>query len=164
MALLKCKECGGSVSSEAKACPSCGVQPSKPMGRLKVLFIGACVIAIGSAVLTPSTPVAAPKVLTTEEIAYNAKLEAQHESRFNLALLWSRAVKSSMRDPDSLQWEAVTVNEDASVACFKYRAKNGFGGFGEEFTVISNSRATKTVADWNRYCTKSMYNLKAAAV
>ena len=29
MALVKCHECGGSVSTEAKACPQCGVKPKK---------------------------------------------------------------------------------------------------------------------------------------
>lgn len=29
MALVKCKECGGQVSTSAKACPSCGAKPPK---------------------------------------------------------------------------------------------------------------------------------------
>ncbi|SEN54749.1 zinc-ribbon domain-containing protein [Duganella sp. CF517] len=43
MALVKCKECGTEVSTEAKACPKCGAKPPKKVGLLgwiAVLFVG----------------------------------------------------------------------------------------------------------------------------
>lgn len=43
MALVKCKECGSDVSTEAKACPKCGAKPPKKVGLLgwiAVLFVG----------------------------------------------------------------------------------------------------------------------------
>lgn len=39
MALGKCKECGGQVSSNAKACPSCGAKVKKKAGVLAWLFV-----------------------------------------------------------------------------------------------------------------------------
>lgn len=46
MALVKCKECGSEVSTEAKACPKCGAKPPKKVGLLgwiAVLFVGVVV-------------------------------------------------------------------------------------------------------------------------
>lgn len=42
MALTKCKECGGQVSTKAKTCPSCGASPKKPLTM--VAFIGYAVL------------------------------------------------------------------------------------------------------------------------
>jgi hypothetical protein len=39
MALTKCHECGHDVSTQAKACPTCGAQPKKPSGARFVLFL-----------------------------------------------------------------------------------------------------------------------------
>ena len=43
MALQKCRECGEQVSSQAKACPSCGAKPKKRIGLggiVLVAFLG----------------------------------------------------------------------------------------------------------------------------
>ena len=39
MALTKCHECGHDVSTQAKACPTCGAQPKQPSGARFVLFL-----------------------------------------------------------------------------------------------------------------------------
>lgn len=39
MALMKCKECGGSVSSKAKTCPTCGAKVPKKVGLLGWLLV-----------------------------------------------------------------------------------------------------------------------------
>lgn len=49
MAMIKCKECGGEVSSKAEACPKCGVRlKAKPSGCIVGFFklIGGIVGAI----------------------------------------------------------------------------------------------------------------------
>lgn len=49
MAMIKCKECGGEVSSKADACPKCGVRlKAKPSGCIVGFFklIGGMVGAI----------------------------------------------------------------------------------------------------------------------
>lgn len=38
MALMKCHECGGDVSSEAKTCPKCGVVPRSKSNKLQTVF------------------------------------------------------------------------------------------------------------------------------
>ena len=39
MALVKCKECGNKISSEAKQCPKCGYKKKKIIGFWGVIFI-----------------------------------------------------------------------------------------------------------------------------
>jgi hypothetical protein len=39
MALMKCKECGHDVSTQAKVCPTCGAQIKKPSGTGLALFL-----------------------------------------------------------------------------------------------------------------------------
>lgn len=46
MALGKCKECGAQVSSNAKACPSCGAKVKKKAGLLAWLFVIVIVLPI----------------------------------------------------------------------------------------------------------------------
>jgi hypothetical protein len=58
MALIKCKECGHDVSTQAKACPGCGAQVKKPSGARLGLFLVAVIgvfALIGIAVRNPST-------------------------------------------------------------------------------------------------------------
>lgn len=38
MTLVACKECGGSVSTKAKACPSCGAEIRSPKSLVKQLL------------------------------------------------------------------------------------------------------------------------------
>lgn len=39
VALVKCKECGGQVSTKAEACPACGAKQKKPVGCLGWAFV-----------------------------------------------------------------------------------------------------------------------------
>jgi hypothetical protein len=52
MALTKCAECGGQVSTEAASCPHCGAVQKKRVGAVGRVFAGGClagivIIAIG---------------------------------------------------------------------------------------------------------------------
>lgn len=61
MAMIKCKECEGSVSSDATACPQCG-KPIKKMSTLKKVGIGFgglfVLTGIMNAARPPHTPAA----------------------------------------------------------------------------------------------------------
>ena len=161
MALLKCKECKASVSSDAKACPGCGAAPPKSMSRLQVLFVGACLIGIAAAVSqqSNSTPTPAAKSLTADEVAYKAKEAAfevaeaakEKERAGFAARSVAAAVMSALRDPDSAKFTYVGVNDAATVACLQYRARNGLGGMNQDIAVIANNKATSKAADWERY-------------
>ena len=54
MALVKCKECGGSVSTDAFACPSCGAKPLKKMGFIAKTFLALLGLAFFMALISPN--------------------------------------------------------------------------------------------------------------
>lgn len=76
----------------------------------------------------------------------------------------TRQLKSSMRDPDSVQWHAVAANTDGSVLCIDYGGRNGFGGITREQVVITDYTIHKDDAAWNKHCTKPpLFDLKGFA-
>lgn len=157
----KCRECGKEVSTEAKACPHCGAK--KPVPK-KVGPIGtAIVVLIGLVIFWPflsgdagtSAPPPAP---TPEQVAAKAKRDAT----FNQTVAAAKAVKQALRDPDSLTWESIRANDDASVICLEYRAKNGFGGMNREFAVFVKGKASQKPEMWNKHCTQPLTDLSRA--
>jgi hypothetical protein len=78
MALVKCHECGQDVSTQAKACPTCGAQVKKPSGARLALFLLVVLGVFGLIALAtrdPSVrdqprqpPPSAPAPLTPEQI------------------------------------------------------------------------------------------------
>lgn len=54
MALVKCKECGVSVSTDAVSCPSCGAKPPKKMGFIAKSFLALFGVAILMALISPN--------------------------------------------------------------------------------------------------------------
>lgn len=49
MAIAKCKECGGEMSTKAGACPKCGAKLKRPLGCIQlilVMFLGFVVLAL----------------------------------------------------------------------------------------------------------------------
>lgn len=163
MALKACKECGHQVSTEAKSCPQCGAKapPGKRMGVLGMVFVGVMSFGIlgafmGSRDGSSKSP-AVPAIKTQEQVE-----KGKDEARFSFAFDSAVAIKKAMRDPDSLKWEYIGVNDDASVACIKYRAKNGFGGMNAEIAVVVKNEITQKAADWDKNCAKGLRNYTAA--
>lgn len=160
MAIGKCRECGAEVSDQAKACPKCGV--SRPVRKTsKLTWLAALVIAPVVAMtiieFEPS-PVAEAAPPTPEQLA-EKRLD---ERRFNLAVGALTLIKKSLRDPESVVWETVLVNDDATAICVEYRARNGFGGMNRELAVITDSKLEKTARAWNAKCTKGMHDKTSA--
>jgi hypothetical protein len=86
--------------------------------------------------------------------------QAKKELRFANALQIAKAIQTNMRDPESLVWESILTNEDASVACFSYRARNGFGGMNREFATFANGSLSQSASMWNKHCKgKSLYDM-----
>lgn len=84
------------------------------------------------------------------------------EKRFRVAIALLKSVKNSLRDPESFAVEYVGVNEDTTVACVEYRAKNGFGGMNKEFAVYAKDKISQSPESWNKYCRTNLYDLKHA--
>ena len=84
------------------------------------------------------------------------------EKRFRVAVALLKSVKASLRDPESFAIEYVGVNEDATVACVEYRAKNGFGGMNKEFAVYAKNNISQSPESWNKNCRTNLYDMKHA--
>ena len=89
---------------------------------------------------------------TCEDEAAN-KLEAAKDSiRRNMALSAKMTITDAARNPDSVSFARVGVNEDASLVCVQYRAQNGFGGMNVETVAFLNGTPNQTASFWNKRC------------
>jgi len=162
MALKPCRECGAKISTEAAACPQCGARPKKSMGPVGRLLLGFIVLAVVIRVFSPGstssvTPETPKPVRTPEQIA----AEKAKEARFQRTLVVVKTIKESLRDPESVKWRNILSNEDASVVCVEYRARNGFGGVNLDHVVYAKQQLSTTNASWNRYCAKKeLYDMQ----
>lgn len=152
MALTTCKECGGQVSTEAKACPKCGADRSPTKygcGTLIFLFIMAAILI---SAFKPDPPPKPPE--TPAQKAAREKADAA----VNRAAIGARMLKKAMRNPDSFKLESALVMDDGAV-CYTYRAQNGFGGMtrGHAALAADGKRFLNDNMDgftrlWNRVC------------
>ncbi|MCK9386052.1 MAG: zinc ribbon domain-containing protein [Nevskia sp.] len=156
MALIKCRECGKDISTDAKACPHCGAKPPYRPSLAFVVIAGLLIVfGIKSAFTETGTT---GKVQTAEEIA--AKEAA--DMRTKMAYVMIRKVKNSLREPESLDVIEVFSNEKADLLCMKYRARNGFGGYSVGLYVIGEFGDSDSVKAWNAMCLKEMYDVTSA--
>lgn len=160
MSLIKCHECGKEISSEAKACPHCGVAPKKGVGLFGVLILIIFGMYIYNLSTTPTTPSAPQRTQT--QIDADAAQSAKKEAAFQRVVFFMKRVRSTLRNPKSIEWDEIRANDDASVICLEYRAQNGFGGMNKEFFVFTKDKASQEPAVWNRVCTKPLQNMKYA--
>lgn len=147
MAMLKCHECGGGVSSDAKACPSCGAKVKKPTSKLAWLIAGLfafvlyqCVASNNEADLKKTaTPPKTPEQIAKEaaEMAENQIIQAK-----------LRALKAATKNPDSFKLEQAIVLPDKTL-CVAYRGANSFGAIVEEMKAIA---ADGTTANYAKLC------------
>jgi hypothetical protein len=112
MAMTKCKECGGEVSTKASACPKCGAVV-KRTGCLTWIVAG-----FAPAPSKPKSP---------EEQA--------REQGIARASVAAKALRQAARNPDSFVLEKALVMPNGA-ACLEYRAQNGFGGMSREQAVV----------------------------
>jgi len=156
MALIKCKECGKDVSDNAPACPSCGSKLKPKTKVLTWLVVGTMGVVLMAAIFsnsdkpTPNAGASKPPV---------PRVKTKEDLRLELAIEGAKEIKKLMRDPDSLKFESIGVNDDASTACYVYRAKNGFGGLTKEIMVFHNRKASQDAADFKKYCSQPLEDL-----
>ena len=103
----------------------------------------------------------APKPLTAQEKTAADQEKQLSERRYYQAAIAAKPVKKALRDPASVQWESVRVNDDGSLVCLVYRAKNGFGGMSLAPAVSIGGKISMDGNLWNKNCKgKTLYNLK----
>lgn len=154
-----CGGCGTRAPINAVACPGCGEKFKKKSGRPIILVaIAIFIVAVvflqqGPSNVADAKPSAPP--LTSEQVAANALKSKQEDARLSGVIAAMRVVKKHLRDPDSLQWAEIGANDDGSVICMRYRAKNGFGGMNVEVASVAKNTLQIGAAAWKRDCTKS---------
>lgn len=170
MALIECEECCKEISDKATACPHCGApittkapawfksaeplaEQKKDSGVSKVLIAA----GIGFLILLPFV-FYSPSQSSTNSTRQPADPVA--ESRFQTTAMFAAGVKSKLRDPTSFVLESAYANDNATVICIEYRARNGFGGMNKEFIVAAKNKVFRDAGAWNKHCTKPLIDMK----
>lgn len=146
--MIKCRECEKEISTEARACPNCGAKIKKSSGCLAIALLAIAVPMFLAAINTSEKPHAPPK--SKEQI----EAETKREAAFQKVVIALKGVKTAMRNQDSIVWEGIGANDDASVICIEYRGQNGFGGISREFAVFLKGKVSQSTDSWNKNCAR----------
>lgn len=148
MAMIKCHECRSQISSEATSCPICGVKPKKPTSIIVILGLGFLIISMIKCTYDESSNVGSSKpVLTAEQIAANAKTEAD----FQAVVMGAKVLKNNMKNPASFELESALQLTDGTV-CYRYRSTNSFNAVVPGVYIMRSTSGSTTASDWNKYC------------
>jgi hypothetical protein len=164
MALIKCHECGGQVSTEASACPKCGaavrIQAQKPPRRSAWRLLGLVMLAgVVVSVVIQAQQKAKLDAMTPEERKAAEDARDASGKRFAVAHEVVKAIKADLHDPASLQLVSVRLNDDATVACVEYRAKNKLGATVKSSAVYVEPRLhSESARQWNAHCVASLHD------
>jgi len=163
MAMINCGECGASVSTEAKACPGCGANrkvfrrspdAGKRMSWPKKILIGFGIFFGVSFVVA----IANGGSGTGQQAKAESSQDKLEKDRDYEAYLAAKALKASLRNPDSLSFDQILASDDGSIICITYRAQNGFGGMNIEHVVFKDGDPSRSHARWDRNCAYKMLN------
>lgn len=153
MALVACRECGKEISTDARACPHCGAKPPYRPSLAFVLIAGLLIVFGVKTSFDRDAAPAPPK--TAAQIAE----DESSQRRYLVVAAIAKKLKTSLREPDSVEWIDVLSDEKAETVCLKYRARNGFGGMSVETMTVTPHAAGQQAALWNRHCTGEMYDM-----
>lgn len=68
------------------------------------------------------------------------------------------AILKRLNDPDSVRWDTELSDDEATVVCVTFGAKNAFGAMMRRHTVYRAGRLSDTAADWNARCANRRLN------
>lgn len=152
----KCVGCGH-ITGQWK-CEKCGYRSMRIGAAGKLLIVVFGVLLIAPLLGKSNTPTPSGTAAQVESPAVS-----QETVRFGKAAYAGRVIKENLREPDSVQWSKILSNEDGSVLCFVYRARNGFGGVSIERAVAYNEEVSLDESIWNKKCAgKEMYDMTRA--
>lgn len=140
MSLVKCKECGGQLSTTAISCPHCGAKTPKRRGLVSWLILG--IIGIGVINITVAMLTKAPVDPAVE--AEERRKQAATDKLMSALISAQREVKEQLKDPDSARFGVVTLGRNNYV-CGYVNAKNSFGAYSGEREFLS---AEPYIAAW----------------
>ncbi|WP_375381104.1 zinc ribbon domain-containing protein [uncultured Sphingomonas sp.] len=169
----KCPRCAEMVKADALVCRYCGYEfrvadmkrVSERPGCLKLFGITFAVL-VGLVVFTSiligpkssSINGASTADNTFSNDPAQVKEKADETRRGEIALAAGKALKQSVRNPDSLVIEQAFSNDNESLLCVEYRAQNGFGGMNREFVAFQDGATHQSSAFWNKHCRKGLHN------
>lgn len=161
MPLIKCHECEAQVSTEAKSCPSCGAKvrlPKKKVGIVGIFLASVMGISIVGSVLNQQEQDRQEEKKSPEQKAAEEKAKLRIGQRDALTVAALKSIHDHLRNPESVQWGDVLVNDDGSVICIDYRAQNGFGGMNHESIAFLGGKAKTDAQSWNKNCAGKTLN------
>lgn len=137
MPLIKCPECGKEISSAAAACPNCGHpaalvetprQPATPPPKSnRIGTVQGLLMIVGASVVGCL-------------VMFNAELGGGNDGSFDRMAKAESALKSRLYDPGSYQQidsKTYQRNGGGYSVVIHYRAKNGFGGFTDDYMTFN---------------------------
>lgn len=125
----------------------------------KLLVVMIVLFAVGVAMMEDP----APAVETPEQIAAKAAKKEKEALQYLATSSAAKAIKASMRDPQSIVFASLRVSDDAKTVCAEYSGRNGFGGMSQETAVVTGGKATGSSKAWNKRCTGPMRNMMYVA-
>lgn len=84
--------------------------------------------------------------------AVQARKRAQETERLFILTEAQRILETQLKDPDSVSYEVKGWNPSNGALCFKYRARNGFGGMAMGYLAIHQNQAYETAAQFRKLC------------
>lgn len=84
--------------------------------------------------------------------AVQARKRAQETERLFILTEAQRILETQLKDPDSVSYEVKGWNLSNGALCFKYRARNGFGGMAMGYLTIHQNQAYETAAQFRKLC------------
>lgn len=160
MGIVKCRECGNDVSSEAEICPHCGI--AKPVAESRLwryikLGIGAVLVISMVQCINDQEDRKAQSTAEQQRIAVTktpeqrqaeAIAKAKKEADFQSVVARLNALRASTKNPKSFELvDAVLMKDDT--LCITYRGTNGFNAVVTENKAILKS---SKIVEWNRFC------------
>jgi uncharacterized membrane protein YvbJ len=154
MALVKCRECGKDVSTEAKACPSCGAkvakykEPKKPLSPIiKYSLIGVVAFVFISTYIQNQSP-------------EHVQAEENHQDIGMAEVVCKMAFEKSAKNPNSVEWirperKFMFTNDEKTKALSTQpvRAKNSFNAAVKSVAVCN---LEKTGGKWELVSIKEL--------
>jgi hypothetical protein len=122
MTMVKCRECGKRVSSEARTCPSCGISPVVAAKDYTVLKNVATVVVISVVMVTCMSSM-------QEKSADSSPQVSQTDAARGACMLF---IKGQLHDPGSAEFQDATMtNRDGALWTVHraVRAKNALGAY-----------------------------------
>lgn len=165
MTLIACRECGAKISSAAKTCPQCGAKPPRRTSTLTRLaaivvilgLVGGIVMSEREQEQQAAAEARREAAMTPEQRAAEARSKREEEAQFQRGVLLLRALRKSMKNPDSFKFEAATLMADGTF-CIEYRATNSFNAIVPGYLSAPTGGRPLTSDDavgetqWNRLC------------